>query len=882
MTFEQDAPLALHFLTRQISTPYSPRARPVTASVETVDTGCYDLRQQKSIPSGSNLVSIFREGGCVYLAQYCCISIFTGIVVRPRLIGMALLNGLTVAQAVRRGDWHRDGRRWGKAASAYQWALKLDPSLTGIWVQYGHALKEQGDRDGAEESYQRAISLGLDDADIHLQMGHLLKMSGRRRDAIAAYARALARNPHHADVVIELQRLGWRREDFRSALASAAEPPTKRQDHSSELSTLAFDITDIVHFVSGSRRPTGIQRVQQNVVASLLDRPPPGVEIMLVSFSDAAGGFIEIPNALFRELVVGIAERGDDDDTHWRHLLGRLAQHVACANDAEFPRATRLINLGSSWAFANYFLAVRKARRASGLIYIAFIHDCIPILLPDYFVPELQRDFREWLGRTLVHSDGMIANSQATARDVVRVSSFLGYSAPDIAVVTLDAPFTASSYATGNEVLDPRGVLTRLGLTARGFVLFVGTIEPRKNHLLAFEAWGRLLAERGAHGVPDLVCVGGRGWRNGPILNHLEQTPHLARKVHLLYGLSDEDLAVLYRCARFTLYPSSYEGWGLPVTESLSMGRVALVSRVSSLPEAGGEFAEYFDLEDQNDLAKKLVRLIDDDLYLEAREGLIARAFRPRHWSQIAADIVSRCLDIEPISDAGIGRAQLAYGTFVRLARDPAGAVSSGVQSGEGLRTGPHWGELTQHCAWFADDGTATLEFEVANPRDVAREAGPLHMFALIHAEAVAQRPDEDRTNEDLRRHLIFVACGSTPIGFYRVEEGRDRWIDIPIPRSAASTGAIEISFEVRAQDRSLRCGRAAGLIGAFVCGEHDAEARQRLVEGIALGAIHDVVAPRSDAAFLAISGTGCPLNPAASSVADIGMAAFSQTGAKS
>ena len=129
---------------------------------------------------------------------------------------------------------------------------------------------------------------------------------------------------------------------------------------------------------------------------------------------------------------------------------------------------------------------------------------------------------------------------------------------------------------------------------------------------------------------------------------------------------------------------------------------------------------------------------------------------------------------------------------------------------------------------------------------------------------------------------MIFVACGATPIGFYRVEEGRDRWIDIPIPEAAASAGAIEISFEVRAQDRSLRRGRAAGLIGVFVCDTDDAEARRRLVEGIALGSVHDVVDPRPDTAFLAMPNSASPPSPAAGSAADIGVAAFRKAGAAS
>ncbi|MHA4875417.1 glycosyltransferase, partial [Enterococcus faecium] len=84
---------------------------------------------------------------------------------------------------------------------------------------------------------------------------------------------------------------------------------------------------------------------------------------------------------------------------------------------------------------------------------------------------------------------------------------------------------------------------------------------------------------------PDLVCVGGRGWLNDHVYAALDRDPELAEKVRIISGLTDSHLALLYSTCLFTVYLSTYEGWGLPVTESLCYGKVPLLSDTSSLPE---------------------------------------------------------------------------------------------------------------------------------------------------------------------------------------------------------------------------------------------------------------------------------------------------------
>ncbi len=87
-------------------------------------------------------------------------------------------------------------------------------------------------------------------------------------------------------------------------------------------------------------------------------------------------------------------------------------------------------------------------------------------------------------------------------------------------------------------------------------MLFVSTVESRKNHLAAFDAWIGMIRRHGRRHVPKLVCVGNRGWLNDAVYARLQSQDGLRGHVHMLSGLSDAELDLLYRSCLFTLYPS--------------------------------------------------------------------------------------------------------------------------------------------------------------------------------------------------------------------------------------------------------------------------------------------------------------------------------------
>jgi len=153
----------------------------------------------------------------------------------------------------------------------------------------------------------------------------------------------------------------------------------------------------------------------------------------------------------------------------------------------------------------------------------------------------------------------------------------------------------------------------------RPYLLFVSTIEPRKNIANLVEAFNQL---KSTHAIDhDLLLVGKKGWHYGPIFEAIARSPWRNHIHHLNY-LSDRQVQALYSHADVFVYPSFYEGFGLPVLEAMTLGAPVVTSNVSSLPEVGGDAALYADPYDSAELSEQIWRLIDSP---SLRENLIVK-----------------------------------------------------------------------------------------------------------------------------------------------------------------------------------------------------------------------------------------------------------------
>ena len=192
-------------------------------------------------------------------------------------------------------------------------------------------------------------------------------------------------------------------------------------------------------------------------------------------------------------------------------------------------------------------------------------------------------------------------------------------------------------------------------------------------------------------------------------MSFLRSSKALQRRVRILTSIADGELAELYCQCLFTFYPSLYEGWGLPVTELLCYGKVPLIAAASSLPEAGGEFADYFDLGSPEDVVRKLERLIDLPDYRAGREAQIKAKFRARSWSTIARQVVDYALAAP--STGGERRAPPAEtGPYYAIARGRETSILAGMVAGEMYRIGEGWWAPEEWGCWLKE-GSADLVF---------------------------------------------------------------------------------------------------------------------------------------------------------------------------
>jgi glycosyltransferase involved in cell wall biosynthesis len=171
------------------------------------------------------------------------------------------------------------------------------------------------------------------------------------------------------------------------------------------------------------------------------------------------------------------------------------------------------------------------------------------------------------------------------------------------------------------------------------YILFVSTIQPRKNHAILLWVWRKLLSHYGEK-CPALLLVGKLGYGVDDFLYAINNNENLKKKIIIKGQVNDAILNSLYNGCMFTIYPSLYEGWGLPIAESFARGKLCLASSNSSMIEIGGDLVEYIDPFDSGDIYRKISKYIDDHQLIKIKEDAIRNRYIPTQWSQSAQDLL--------------------------------------------------------------------------------------------------------------------------------------------------------------------------------------------------------------------------------------------------
>jgi glycosyltransferase involved in cell wall biosynthesis len=283
-----------------------------------------------------------------------------------------------------------------------------------------------------------------------------------------------------------------------------------------------------------------------------------------------------------------------------------------------------LISVGSSWTYLDpgTFKALKEE---TGCTLVAFCHDLIPLTHPEYCVAGEVEQFRAYFRQMIPHIDRVIVSTRTNDAELRAYCAGENIRLGETRVT----PF-------GAEIPSARRRGPVEGLVPGRYALFVSTIEPRKGHRLLCRVWAQLRAA----GVLDkegfkLAIVGRPGWSADAILSELRAEAEHGT-IRLFAGADDALLAALYDGAAFCVYPSMYEGYGLPIVEAFARGKAVITSNRGSIPEIAAAFAPCLDPTDEAAWLDHLRRWIIDPASRRSYENKIRAEFRPASWQEAA------------------------------------------------------------------------------------------------------------------------------------------------------------------------------------------------------------------------------------------------------
>lgn len=407
-----------------------------------------------------------------------------------------------------------------------------------------------------------------------------------------------------------------------------------------------FDLTTSIQ-LSGLP-PVGISRVEGRYAGDLARRLPGRVGFC--RFDPAMGRYRPVEpkaaqSAIHLERRVEspgrpkrrgpIRQAGREFERWFRQGRRRLLRGVfrvlpglaaALISTIPFRRGDLLILGGATWE-KHDLAQLRRLTREVGVSLVCICYDLVPVKFPEFHIPESVANFQRFMEFVVREAALVLCISEATRRDLEAFAADHGCHPRDARVVAL------------GHSLAPPSPEPPLGLPPSvvpgSYVLYVSTIQVRKNHRLLYQLWRRM-AERG-ESLPHLLFVGVVGWLVEDLLAQIERDELLRDRIVILSRTTDAELSWLYGNALFTVYPSFYEGWGLPISESLMHGKACIASNSASMPEAGQGLAIHLDPLDLPGWHREVRALIDDSARREALEAEIRARYRPLDWTSAGA-----------------------------------------------------------------------------------------------------------------------------------------------------------------------------------------------------------------------------------------------------
>lgn len=387
---------------------------------------------------------------------------------------------------------------------------------------------------------------------------------------------------------------------------------------------LTIDCSLSMHYLG--KPSVGIVRTEREIIRQSLNYQ----NLSHVYFDNNTCLFRKVPKDVVHELV--------GEKTTLTPQLARersVLIHIFCESEV-------YINAGLPWD-NDVVRVLFLIKRQTPFLYYQILYDIIPVIMPELCVPGIASEFHKFLLNISWTADVVYSISSSTMCDFDKYLNKFSLKQPDMRRIVLGSDLPTNSSIP--PVVHIPGFFNPISLDKVGkYVVYISSIEPRKNHILPFYVWRRLYEEMGDK-LPVLVFAGKIQWSSQDFINMLKNSNlYHAGKVIVIEDVSDAEIHYLYKNCLFTIYPSHYEGWGLPLSEARRLGKAFIASNSSSLPEVAKGTGILLDPGDIIGWTEAVRSLINDQGLLKKNEQNIKSLPQPPTWCEAINSFLSSCL----------------------------------------------------------------------------------------------------------------------------------------------------------------------------------------------------------------------------------------------
>jgi glycosyltransferase involved in cell wall biosynthesis len=410
-------------------------------------------------------------------------------------------------------------------------------------------------------------------------------------------------------------------------------------------------VLDLSRLLSRATRPTptGIDRIELAYAKHFIARSPDRLSLTAIT---RWGRFGPLPLDLAERFIAALdavwTGRAKTQFARRRVVMAArmLWLQLAVRGESALCTELRRVNRPVVYVLVSHHhldrpVPIARLKNKTRARFACFVHDLIPVEFPEYARPGQAERHEKRITTVARLADVVIVNSDHTRS---RLEPLLSREARARAVLVvppgIDLPGTDRS-------LPPE--------KRHPYFICVGTIEPKKNHLLLLNLWRRLEADMGPR-APQLVLVGARGWEIENVVDMIERSLPLRRLVDERGPLSDAAMVSMVSGARAMLLPTFAEGYGLPLAEALTLGTPVLCSDLPSLRSVGGTVPEYLDPLDGPAWYRAIVDYLPDDS--ERRGAQLRRlvSWRGPSWEEHFATVDALLECLSQTDEGGIKR----------------------------------------------------------------------------------------------------------------------------------------------------------------------------------------------------------------------------------